>query len=75
MIIRQKIRFVLRQKKSRNEIKNGVASRQPHPSIKYEIKLLIYAGINPVIKINTNNPKIAYNSGNTANTMVVPNTL
>ena len=34
-----------------------------------------YAGINPVIRINTNNPKMAYNSGNTANTIVVPNTL
>ena len=42
----------------------------------YQLILNIsYAGIRPVIKISTNNPKMAYNSGNTANTIVVPNTL
>lgn len=41
----------------------------------YGAFLPVYAGIKPQTKINTNKAKIAYNSGNTAKTIVIPNTL
>ena len=45
----------------------------PHQSIYLSISWLNYSA--PAVRMSTSRPKMAYNSGNTANTMVVPKAL